>query len=118
MLQANNSVELLSKLQSEDLYVQLIQQLNKDLHLSNIDFQFQETLIPLELKSSLIQFLLNLITNNYDDYLNLLYRIDVSEQSLIKFTSERLQEAIEQVAFLVLKREAQKVWLKHNFGKY
>ena len=117
MLQANNSVELLTKLQSEDLYVKLIQQLNKDLHMSNIDFEFQETLNPSELKSSLIQFLMNLITNNYDDYLNLLYRVDVSEQSLIKLTSERLQDSIGQVAFLVLKREAQKVWLKQNFGK-
>lgn len=117
MLQANNSVELLTKLQSEDLYVKLIQQLNKDLHMSNIDFEFQETLNPLELKSLLIQFLMNLITNNYDDYLNLLYRIDVSEQSLLKLASERMQDSIEQVAFLVLKREAQKVWLKYNFGK-
>ncbi len=116
MLQANNSVELLTKLQSVDLYVQLIQQLNKDLHLSNIDFEFQETLTSLELKSLLIEFLMNLITNNYDDYLNLLYRVDVPEQSLIKLASERLQDAIEQVAFLVLKREAQKVWLKQNFG--
>ncbi|SNR55303.1 hypothetical protein SAMN06265371_10594 [Lutibacter agarilyticus] len=117
MLQANNSVELLTKLQSEDLYVQLIQQLNKDLHLSNINFEFQETLTSLELKSLLIEFLMNLITNNYDDYLNLLYRVDVSERSLIKLASERLRDSIEQVAFLVLKREAQKVWLKQNFGK-
>lgn len=117
MLQANNSVELLSKLQSEGLYVKLIQQLNKDLHMSNIGFEFQENIHPSELKNLLVQFLMNLITNNYDDYLNLLYRVDVSEKSLIKLTVGCLQDSINQVAFLVLKREAQKVWLKNNFEK-
>jgi hypothetical protein len=60
---------------------------------------------------------LNLINNQYDDYLNLLYRIDVPESELAKLKNDNLTTSIEEITYLVLKREYQKVWFKHNFDK-
>ena len=117
MLKAANTVELFNKLENEKLYVKLIQQLNKDFQMSNLDILFKETMLPVALQKTLSQVLLELINNKYDDYLNLLYRIDISEKELLKVRSESLDASIHQVAFLILKRESQKVWLKKNFGK-
>ncbi|NLP57700.1 hypothetical protein [Lutibacter sp. B1] len=57
---------------------------------------------------------MDLITNNYDNYLNLLYRIDVSEKELSKITGNNLTETVEQITFLILKRVYQKVWFKNT----
>lgn len=116
MLQATNSLELLIKLESNRLYTKLIEQLNKDLQMSNLDYKFETTIIPAELKKMLNELLNNLIKNNYDDYLNLLYRIDISEQTLLKLKPKSIEDTIEQITYLILKREAQKVWLKQNFS--
>lgn len=116
MLKAINTVDLFNKLEAEDLYLKLIQQLNKDFQMSNLDISFDNTLEPLILYKTLSQVLFELINNKYDDYLNLLYRIDISEKELLKVRSENLEDSISQVAFLILKRESQKVWLKKNFS--
>jgi len=115
MLSAKNSLELLKSIEIENLYLKLIKQLNKDFQLSNLDFSFEETLSPLELKEKIIVILLNLISNKYDDYLNFLYRVDVSEKELLKIRETDLPSIVNQIAFLILKREYQKVWLKRNY---
>jgi len=116
MLKANNAIELFTKIEQDNLYLKLVQQLNKDFQLSNLEFHFEETITPIDLQKALTQHLLKLISNQYDDYLNLLYRIDIAETELLKVRSENIEDAINQVTFLVLKREAQKVWLKKNFS--
>jgi len=115
MLSAKNSLELLKSIEIENLYLKLIKQLNKDFQLSNLDFSFEETLSPIELKEKIIVILLNLISNKYDDYLNFLYRVDVSEKELLKIRETDLPSIVNQIAFLILKREYQKVWLKRNY---
>jgi len=116
MLQAGTVIELLNKVEVQNLYVQLIQQLNKDFQLANIDEYFEETTPSTDLHTVLSQILLKLINNQYDDYLNLLYRVDISEVELLKVRSENLEESVQQVAFLLLKREVQKVWLRKNYS--
>ncbi|PKP12569.1 MAG: hypothetical protein CVU08_09915 [Bacteroidetes bacterium HGW-Bacteroidetes-3] len=117
MLPAKNSLELLKSIEVENLYVRLIEQLNKDFHLANVPISFDVTNSPVQLKKQLFEVLLNLITNQYDDYLNLLYRIDVAESELAKLKNNNLTTSIEEIAYLVLKREYQKVWFKQNFDK-
>ena len=82
MLPAKNSIELLHQINSEKLFIKLIEQLNKDLQLANITESFNLTVSILELKKGLSELLLKLISHKYDDYLNLLYRIDVPEKEL------------------------------------
>ncbi|MDF1518707.1 MAG: hypothetical protein RQ864_13045 [Lutibacter sp.] len=117
MLPAKNTEELLNAIAIEDLYVQLIAQLNKDFQLANVAGSFDFKASPAQLKNELFAILLNLINNQYDDYLNLLYRIDVPENELAKLKNDNLTTSIEEITYLVLKREYQKVWFKQNFDK-
>lgn len=117
MLPAKNSLELLNSIDVENLYVPLIAQLNKDFQLANVAGSFDFKASPAQLKKELYAILLNLITNQYDDYLNLLYRIDVAESELAKLKNDNLVTSIEEITYLVLKREYQKVWFKQNFDK-
>lgn len=117
MLPAKNSLELLKSIEVENLYLRLIEQLNKDFQLANVAVSFDITNSPVQLKKQLFAVLLNLITNQYDDYLNLLYRIDVPESELAKLINDNLTASMEEITYLVLKREYQKVWFKQNFDK-
>ena len=114
MLPAKDSLELLQQINSEKLFIKLVEQLNKDLQLANINESFNHSVSILELKKGLSKLLLDLISHNYDDYLNLLYRIDVSENKLATIKTDSLDESIEIICFLVLKREFQKVWFKNR----
>lgn len=115
MLTAKNALELLQNIELENLYSALIEQLNKDFQLSNLNYSFEKNILPINLKEKLAMTLLNLINSQYDDYLNFLYRVDVPEKELLKIKEEDLNNIIEEITYLVLKREYQKVWLKHNY---
>jgi hypothetical protein len=114
MLSEQNSISLIQKIESENLFKKLIQQLNKDFQLSNLDQHFDLSMAPNQLKQSLSEILVDLITNKYDDYLNFLYRVDVSEKELLTIKSNELPQLVEQITFLILKREYQKVWFKNK----
>lgn len=114
MLEEQNSIQLLQKVTVENLYEQLIIQINKDFQLANLDVSVDVSSTPLELKNILSVVLRKMITNNYDDYLNFLYRVDVPEKELLGIKSDNLDEVIGQISFLVLKREYQKVWFKNR----
>ncbi|REE80836.1 hypothetical protein BX611_2494 [Lutibacter oceani] len=115
MLQPENSLELLKTVTTENLFEKLVTQLNKDFQLANIDKLFKSTISINKLAEELSGILLHLIQFKYDDYLNLLYRIDISEKELATIKSSNLKDSIEQVSFIILKREFQKVWLKRNY---
>ena len=117
MQQASNSLELLYSIRTEDLYVNLVKQLNKDFQLANLDMHFDTSISVKDLKEELSDVLLKLLTEQYDSYLNFLYRVDVPESDLIKIRQQQLPEIIDEVAFIVLKRLFQKVWIKHHFDK-
>ena len=115
MLSASSSIVLLEKIEAENLYLNLVQQLNKDFQLSNLNFSFEASISPADLKEKLSAILANLLTNNYDDYLAFLYRVDVSEKDMAKIGATDFPETVDQITFLVLKRVFQKVWLKKNY---
>ena len=106
---------LLSQAESEQLYVKLIEQINKDFNLANeaIDFPLRTT--PEELKIQLHEKIYRLIQYKFAEYLNLLYIIDVAEDQIKKLDGTDLVLLSEQVAFLILKREWQKVWFRNRF---
>ncbi|WP_456463091.1 hypothetical protein [Lutibacter sp.] len=115
MQQNIGASELLEKVANENLYQNLIIQLNKDFQLSNLNESFELSSEPNQLKKALANILLKLITKQYDDYLNLLYRIDVSEKELLTVSSNNLNVTVEQITYIILKREYQKVWFKNRF---
>jgi len=98
------------------LYEKLILQLNKDLALANIDLGFDEEVLPTSLKLILQESIYRLIQEKFTDYLNLLYIIDVSEVKVKQLDGSDTLRLSEDVTFLVLKREWQKVWYKNKYS--
>lgn len=112
MFSSNTHIEVFSKIENENFLIKLIEQLNKDFQMANVSESIADTLLISVVNDRLNEILLSLITNHYDDYLNLLYRIDISENELATIKGTDLKENINEVAFLIIKREFQKVWFK------
>ena len=110
-----NTDNLLSEAEKENLYLTLIEQINKDFNLANEPIDFPLSTSPEELKIQLHEKIFRLIQYKFAEYLNLLYIIDVSENEIKKLDGSDLVNLAEDVAFLILKREWQKVWFRNKF---
>lgn len=110
-----NTDLLLSEAQKEELYTKLVEQINKDFTLANESIDFQVSVSPIDLKLQLHEKIYRLIQHKFAEYLNLLYIVDVPEDQVKKLDGSDLVELSEQVAFLILKREWQKVWFRNKF---
>ena len=110
-----NSLSLLRGASAQTLYTALINQLTKDFGRANISSSFREDMAPEELISSLKEKLYLLLLENFQDYLNLMYLIDVPETAFRNLELTDAVEVAEQLSFLILRREWQKVWLKANY---
>ena len=112
----SNFEDLISEAQELKLYKKLIFQLNKDLLYANIDLEFNEETLPSSLKLILHEALFQLIQNKFSDYLNLLYIVDVSEAKIKALDGSDVLQLSEEVCFLILQREWQKVWFRHKLS--
>jgi hypothetical protein len=108
-------LKLLSEIESVDLYIKLIEQLNKDFNLAGIEETFSSGCSPSELIQELQNIVSRLIRNDFDGYLNLLYRIDISENEIKKLGGTVMEKVSGQVVYLLLKREWQKVWFRNEY---
>jgi len=115
LVQPQNTDALLADATREDLYLKLIDQLNKDFNLANEPVDFPRSTSPEELKIQLHEKIYRLIQYKFAEYLNLLYIIDVAESEVKKLDGSDLIELSKDVAFLVLKREWQKVWFRNRY---
>ena len=107
---------LFAEAESERLYLKLIEQLNKDFNLANEGVDFPMSISPNELKIQLHEKIYRLIQYKFAEYLNLLYIIDVAEDQIKKLDGSDLVILAENVAFLILKREWQKVWFRNKYS--
>ena len=105
---------LLSEAESENLYLKLIEQINKDFNLANEAIDFPLNTKPNELKIQLHEKIYRMIQYKFAEYLNLLYIIDVAEDQIKKLDGSDISKLSGQVAFLILKREWQKVWFRNR----
>ena len=106
---------LLQEAAQESLYLALVEQINKDFNLANEGIDFPKSVTPEELKIQLHEKIYRLIQYKFAEYLNLLYIIDVSEEQIKALDGSDLVVLAEQVAFLILKREWQKVWFRNKY---
>jgi hypothetical protein len=106
---------LLSEAESENLYLKLIEQINKDFNLANEAIDFPMSTTPAELKIQLHEKIYRMIQYKFAEYLNLLYIIDVAEDKIKKLDGSDISELANQVAFLILKREWMKVWFRNRY---
>lgn len=116
MKSSQNTFEVLHNATKAHHYKKLIAQLNKDLQLANLDCAFKEGVSPEVLKNQLCDLVFRCINQNFADYLNLLYIIDVSESQIKDLDGSDIVLLTENVVFLILKREYQKVWYKEQYG--
>ena len=106
---------LLSESEKENLYVKLIEQLNKDFNFANEPIDLPIDLLPEDLKAQLHEKIYRLIQYKFAEYLSLLYIVDVPEDQVKKLDGSDIMELSQQVAFLVLKREWMKVWFRSRY---
>jgi len=112
----SDSTSLFQNAKKEQLYQKLIWQLQKDFSLANVDVNIPDSIGPTTLKTVLHEKIYYLILEKFTEYLNLLYVVDVPEKT---FKTIKVTDAVavaEQVTFVILKRELQKVWLKAKYG--
>ena len=107
--------ELLSEAEKQNLYSKLIEQINKDFNFANEAVDFPQSTNPQELKVQLHEKIYRLIQYKFAEYLNLLYIIDVPEETVKQLDGTDLVELSEQVSFLILKREWMKVWFRNHY---
>lgn len=110
----SSTEELFDLAQKETLYSKLIEQINKDFNLANEPVDFPQSTTPHELKVQLHEKIYRLIQYKFAEYLNLLYIIDVPEETVKQLDGSDLVELSEQVSFLILKREWMKVWFRNR----
>lgn len=109
--------DLLSQAEKENLYYKLIEQINKDFNLANEAIDFPQSTSPQELKVQLHEKIYRMIQYKFAEYLNLLYIIDVPEETIKQLDGSDLVELSEQVSFLILKREWMKVWFRNRMER-
>ena len=113
-LKFNESLALVEKIESRQLLGKLIQQLNKDAALSGIDFICAEGLSARELLNKIYYLLLHLMINDFGSYLNFLYRVDISEQTMKSIGDTDPEKIAQTITLMVLKREWQKVFFRNK----
>ena len=106
---------LINEAEEEHLYFKLIEQTNKDFALANENIDIPLDIFPFELKLLIQEKILKLINHKFAEYLNLLYIIDVSEEQIKKLDGSDVFKLSEDVSFLILKREWQKVWFRNKY---
>lgn len=115
MQNVENIQELLQAATAEQLYTELVAQLCKDFAYANVEWECERDIAPDKLKRDLHETVYHLVNERFADYLNLLYIIDVPESRVKTLDGSDLVKLSAQVAFLILKREWQKVWYKNRY---
>ena len=110
-----NTDLLLTQASVENLYLKLVEQINKDFNLANEGIDFPMSIAPEELKIQLHEKIYRLIQYKFAEYLNILYIIDVPENEIKQLDGSDIVELAGQVSFLILKREWQKVWFRNKY---
>ncbi|MFY7811166.1 MAG: hypothetical protein ACOVQ2_05485 [Flavobacterium sp.] len=109
------AIELLKSINQQNLYQNLLVQIEKDFTLSNESINIPLGTNPEELFCLISEKVYFLISNKFSEYLSLLYIIDVSENEIKQLDGSDLFILSQQVAFLILKREYKKVYYKNKY---
>lgn len=110
-----NTAELIIQINQSELYNDLIEQLNKDFSLAGVSFKFYNNEVPEIIFNQLKEVIVELLQKRFDDFLNILYRIDINENQIRKIIESMSGNVEEQISFIILKREWQKVWYKKYY---
>ena len=104
-----------TEIERQDLLHEVILQLNKDLVLSHIGFEFKEDASFEDFWLDLVAIVRDLLHKQYEKYLHFIYRIDLSERDLLVANIAPFDELEEFVAFQIVRRIYKKVYFRKNF---
>ena len=105
-------------LKQKELFQATIAQLQKDLSWQNLELPLSESPTVEELKIKLSSLFSYLEQGQYQTLMNILYRVDVSEQQIKKVMENVVDEPFSDVwTQLMLHRCLQKVIIKQQFSK-
>ncbi len=110
-------LKLLDEVSDANLYPKLLIQVQKDFNRAGIPYNIDPDIAPKNLIATINNVLIDKLQNAFNEYLNLLYAVDVSEKEVRNFESEKVDDIAVYVTYLILKREWQKVWLKNKFNQ-
>lgn len=68
-----------------------------------------------ELKSQILPIISRLISGNFEKFLSLLYRIDVSEKSVKEIFQDHPQKPEERISEMIIERELKKVIIRKYY---
>ena len=105
---------LLREASDQDLLEAVILQVNKDFQLCGIDCEISAEESPDQVIARLGQILKALIRDDFRGFLNLLYRVDISESEISRGESRDLDAFVNEAVYRLLKREWLKVWLRNR----
>lgn len=102
------------KLSDFNLLDAMRRQLEKDFYSATfIEVSFDGLTIE-ELVNQVHQEINRIVSTDVSKFSNLLYRVDVSEASVDALKGLSIDVYWEQITFLILKREWQKVWIRNT----
>lgn len=91
-------------------------QLQKEFLLANVPLAFKEKESLSHVHEVVVEKIYQLLMEDFDTYLNLLYVIDVREMDLKAVDGADIVTAAKQVVFLILQRTYQKLWYKKRYA--
>ena len=118
MQEFTTSFEILVLAEKQLLYKALVAQLKKDFGRVNVDLKIPENPIPEHLQAELHEKVYRLMLEQFPEYLNLLYIVDVPEHKVRQLEAIDVVDMAKTVSFLILKREWAKVSLRKQQGEW
>ncbi|HIP47921.1 MAG TPA: hypothetical protein EYG92_03015 [Lutibacter sp.] len=113
---STDSDSLLLLISKKGLSQKLMQQIKKDFELSGLTFSIEKNLTSEQFLLYLYNQIQHLVKNNFEAYLQLLYRVDVPESSMQSGEIQNTIDFSKKATFLILKREWEKVYYREFFS--
>ena len=114
-LNAINSNEVLTLANESKLLSDLKHQIEKDFGLANISLKLPLKFDAQTFVSTIREKVYYLMIEHFSEYLNLLYVVDIPESQFMQIEITDAVEVADQMTFLILKREYQKVWYRNKY---
>lgn len=106
-----------SEIEKQEILKDIMLQLNKDLALSNVGFEFDLNSNFEDFWIDLVAVVRELLNKQYEKYLHFIYRIDIDERDLLKLDISPFEEVEAFVAYQIIRRIYKKVYFRKNFAK-
>lgn len=114
-----NTKKLVTQINIQVSYLdQLVKQIDKDIRLAGIESdEFIDIDSPEILAETLYHFIDVLIHKHQESFNNFMYRVDIQEKDIYGLQQQNLEDLIENICLLIIKRELQKIYFRNKFSK-